>query len=117
MITTIGLPHVKLMFELKNPSLEDCWAEGYDQSKTATLQDNPYKKGTVNYNYWIEGWWSGFYENSSNNDEYFEDESASELFFRKNQTSKITKKQFKITQQNRLTALIQLKEFFKRKVG
>lgn len=56
------LPYVKLRFNIDNPTLEECYAYGYECSqKNIEEEDNPYNEGTKEYDYWTEGWWAGFY--------------------------------------------------------
>ncbi|NQY42940.1 MAG: hypothetical protein HRT87_06345 [Legionellales bacterium] len=48
----------KLLFDIKAPSLEECWEEGFEMANSLELSDNPYQKGTANYYHWQDGWWS-----------------------------------------------------------
>ena len=60
------LPYLKLRLELEHPDLEDCWTEGFKHaSRDGEQVDNPYKIGTVEAEYWEQGWWAGFYEEPS----------------------------------------------------
>ena len=60
-ITTL-LPHIKLHFNIEHPNFEDCYAYGYECA-TASIEEenNPYCIGTKESEYWLEGWWAGFY--------------------------------------------------------
>ena len=56
------LPDVKLQFNIKYPTLEECYAYGY----TCALSDlhadeNPYQHGSKEWEHWSEGWEAGFY--------------------------------------------------------
>ena len=56
------LPHVALRFNVDNPVLEECYADGYEcGSNDIEEHHNPFKEGTVEFNYWRDGWWDGFY--------------------------------------------------------
>ena len=56
------LPHVRLMFNVKNPTPEDCWTDGYQCAQRELDEDsNPYQEDTLEYRQWTDGWWSGFY--------------------------------------------------------
>jgi len=56
------LPHIRLKFNIDNPSLEDCWAEGYESGQAeVTEKENPHEKDTPEFLQWREGWWAGFY--------------------------------------------------------
>ena len=56
------MPHLRLLLNIKHPVLEDCWMEGFESAQVMlSEEDNPYKKDTVEYFHWLEGWWSGFY--------------------------------------------------------
>ena len=56
------LPQVKLLAELQYPSLEDCWAEGYEQvMANHKEEDNPYPLESREHHQWNDGWWAGFY--------------------------------------------------------
>lgn len=60
--TNTMLPYVRLQFEIENPSLEECYAYGYQAAMAEQGEDiNPYKEDTVEYQQWQEGWWAGFY--------------------------------------------------------
>lgn len=60
--TTTILPHVRLQFAIDNPSLEECYAYGY-QAATAELSEdeNPYGEGSLEFEQWQEGWWASLY--------------------------------------------------------
>ncbi len=56
------LSHIKLHFHINHPSLEECYAYGYESANSGQSEDvNPYKPNTVEYDHWAEGWWAGFY--------------------------------------------------------
>ena len=52
----------KLLFELKNPSYDDVWLEGYELAlEEGEEEANPYEVGSTEHEFWTEGWWAGFY--------------------------------------------------------
>lgn len=56
------IPDLRLKFHIENPSLEECYAYGYE-SALADIEehDNPYQEGSCEHEHWSEGWWAGFY--------------------------------------------------------
>lgn len=57
-------PYVKFMFEIDNPSLEDCYRYGYESATEGLAeQDNPFVQhgAQTESEYWLQGWWDGFY--------------------------------------------------------
>ena len=56
------LAHLKLQFNISHPSLEECYAYGYECSK-ADLGDeyNPYPVDSIEFEHWQQGWWASFY--------------------------------------------------------
>ncbi len=60
--TTALLPDIRLRFNIEHPSLEDCYTHGYECAVSEiTEEDNPYQRGSIESEQWIEGWWAGFY--------------------------------------------------------
>lgn len=60
-INTI-LPHVQLRFNLEHPTLEECYAYGYECGRSdMSEQENPFKDNSIDSEQWLEGWWAGFY--------------------------------------------------------
>lgn len=60
--TTMLLPHIKLRFNVEHPSLEECYAYGYECALSEVgEEENPYRDGTIEKEHWEEGWWAGFY--------------------------------------------------------
>lgn len=58
------LPYVKLMFEIDNPSLEECYQYGYQMAQDgADESENPFANHNANKEneYWLQGWWDSFY--------------------------------------------------------
>lgn len=57
------LPYVKFLFEIDNPSLEECYQYGYQMSVDGALEeDNPYAgRGEKEAEYWQQGWWDACY--------------------------------------------------------
>lgn len=56
------LPYVKLQFYVSHPALEDCYLEGYESANLDKPEDsNPYPLNTAENEYWLDGWWAGFY--------------------------------------------------------
>lgn len=61
--STDVMPDVKFRFHVEHPSIEECYAYGYECARNNIQEsDNPYASGTQNHEQWIEGWWAGFYE-------------------------------------------------------
>lgn len=60
------LSAIHLLFNLQHPDLEECYLSGYEAAFTGFNEDdNPYVKGTKEFNFWLEGWWTGFYQEES----------------------------------------------------
>lgn len=56
------LGDVRLQFNIQNPTLEDCYVDGYELGQAETAEDsNPYQEGTTEFQSWADGWWAGFY--------------------------------------------------------
>ena len=60
--TTAYLPHIRLDFNIKHPSIEECYVDGY-LCATNEMQEleNPFKEGSLEARNWSDGWWAGFY--------------------------------------------------------
>lgn len=57
------LPYVKLRFNLKHPSFEECYDFGYECARQGIAEnENPFTEGTSKHEQWAEGWWMGYYE-------------------------------------------------------
>jgi len=58
------LPHVRLMFEIDNPSLEECYRHGYLMSRDGVDElDNPFlTRAQKESEMWSQGWWDCFYD-------------------------------------------------------
>ena len=56
------LADIKLRFNLEHPNVEDCYVLGYECAKEDLQESaNPFKEGSLESDYWQEGWWAGFY--------------------------------------------------------
>ena len=56
------LPDIRSRFNIEHPTLEDCWADGYECAENDLEEhDNPYAKTSNEHEHWAEGWWAGFY--------------------------------------------------------
>jgi ribosome modulation factor len=56
------LPHIKFQFDLKHPTLEECYIFGYECALASVEEEaNPYASNTKESEHWVEGWWAGFY--------------------------------------------------------
>lgn len=56
------LPHIKLRFNIEYPSIEECYAYGYECALAEIgEEENPFRKDTEEYDQWLDGWWAGFY--------------------------------------------------------
>ena len=59
---TALLPHLKFHFHVDHPTLEECYAYGYECALADVQeQDNPYRLNSPEQEQWLEGWWAGFY--------------------------------------------------------
>ena len=63
-----SLANLKFIFRMQNQlcSLEKCWMEGYyhaQKGNTETL--NPFSEYSKESQFWLEGWWSGFYNEAA----------------------------------------------------
>ena len=60
-MTTL-LPHLRLQLNIKHPSLEECYIFGYECALAEVgEEENPYVESSQEAEYWLEGWWAGFY--------------------------------------------------------
>lgn len=60
-MTTL-LPHLRLQLNIKHPSLEECYIFGYECALSDVgEEENPYTETSQESEYWLEGWWAGFY--------------------------------------------------------
>lgn len=56
------LPHIKLRFNIEHPSIEECYAFGYECAvQDAAETDNPFSTGSIESDQWLDGWWAGIY--------------------------------------------------------
>lgn len=56
------LPHVKLHFNVKHPTIEESYVYGYECAKYEVSEsENPFIFGTKEHEQWSNGWWDGFY--------------------------------------------------------
>jgi ribosome modulation factor len=59
---TALLPHLKFHFHVEHPTLEECYAYGYECALAGIQEDdNPYALNAPEREQWLEGWWAGFY--------------------------------------------------------
>jgi ribosome modulation factor len=85
------LPDVKLKFHIDHPSLEDCYAFGYECAQAQISEDeNPFPENSASANQWLEGWWDGFYDEAplydtvaEQSSETIESEAANDQRFQK----------------------------------
>jgi len=59
------LSNLKFIFRLQNQqcSLEKCWLGGYKHAQQGNPESlNPFNENTKESQFWLEGWWSGYYE-------------------------------------------------------
>lgn len=60
--TTALLPDIKLRFNIDHPSLEECYAYGYECAQADVQEsENPYSEDSNEFEQWQDGWWAGFY--------------------------------------------------------
>ncbi len=56
------LPHLKFRFHVDNPTLEECYAYGYECALADVCEEeNPFQENSQEQEQWLEGWWAGFY--------------------------------------------------------
>lgn len=56
------LPHVRLMLNVKYPTLEECWSEGYESAQLDEEElSNPYTQESIEHEHWAQGWWAAYY--------------------------------------------------------
>lgn len=56
------LPHIKFRFHVDYPTLEECYAYGYECALADVGEsENPYALDSHEGEQWLEGWWAGFY--------------------------------------------------------
>lgn len=56
------LPYLRLHLNIKYPSYESCYAEGYKSGAEGENEtSNPYPEKKPEHEQWLEGWWDGFY--------------------------------------------------------
>lgn len=59
-------PYIRFLKSIQKPDLEGVWLDGQDCAENQVgLEANPYPKDSTEYFYWSEGWWAGFYEEST----------------------------------------------------
>ncbi len=61
------LAHLTFQHAVRNPDVEDCWREGYEKGFDSDQLDdidalNPYKKDSIEYQYFDEGLMAGLYK-------------------------------------------------------
>lgn len=57
------LGDLKLRLNIEYPSLEECYAQGYESACEESVEENnPYQKGSKEFKFWQDGWWAGFYQ-------------------------------------------------------
>ncbi len=58
------LPHVKFLFEIDNPSLEECYRHGFLMSQEGIDEsENPFsERGLREAEFWSQGWWDALYD-------------------------------------------------------
>lgn len=60
------LPYLRLKLSIDQPTLEDCWLDGYNVARKEGDEDaNPYSEDSIEYQHWNQGWWAGFYGEES----------------------------------------------------
>ena len=56
------LSSLKLQLNIKHPSLEECYTEGYLSFLNHDDEEQrPYPEGSTEKESWLEGWWDAFY--------------------------------------------------------
>lgn len=57
------IPYLRLMLNIQYPPLDECWLDGYESGGAEVEdKDNPYPESSAEHEYWLEGWWEGFYQ-------------------------------------------------------
>lgn len=83
------LPHLKLRMNIQHPDFEDCYLDGYDSAlNDMTEEANPFPIGSNEHQYWVDGWWDGFYGEEAlfskeklEDKEGFKEEAANDTYF------------------------------------
>jgi ribosome modulation factor len=58
----ILLPHLRLKLNLEHLNFESCYCDGYlAAAEDRKIEDSPFKENSKEQEYWLEGWWAGFY--------------------------------------------------------
>lgn len=56
------LPDIKLRLNIDHPTFEECYTHGYDAAVAELSErDNPFPEHSRESDFWLEGWWAGFY--------------------------------------------------------
>lgn len=56
------LPYLKLYFEITHPNLDECYTDGLKCAvANKSIDNNPYAAASKEYEYWLDGWFDGFY--------------------------------------------------------
>lgn len=54
--------HIRLKLNIEHPDYDECFAEGYEFAQSnLPEEDNPFPNNSKEHEYWMQGWWSGFY--------------------------------------------------------
>lgn len=58
----ILLPHLRLKLNLEHLNFESCYCDGYQAAlDERAVEESPFKEDSKEQEYWLEGWWAGFY--------------------------------------------------------
>ncbi len=60
--TNALLSMLRLKFNIEHPTVEEGYAYGYEAAQAGLLElHNPFSECTKEHQYWVDGWWAGFY--------------------------------------------------------
>jgi len=109
------IPDLRLLFNIEHPSFEDCYAHGYECALAEIREeDNPYHSGSKESEYWVEGWWAGFYgekplhqfESDADSQEVLDESKAANDYFYHENLGAFLAKFFEITSMLAVSAAV-----------
>ena len=57
------LADIRLKMQIEHPDYEDCYVDGYACALADISEEsNPYATDSIEGQYWTEGWWNAFYD-------------------------------------------------------
>lgn len=56
------LSMLRLKFNIEHPTVEESYSYGYEAAKAGFEEiHNPFSEHSNEHQYWVDGWWAGFY--------------------------------------------------------